>query len=187
MDFFVNVSMNKMKMKKFMLLALVVAMGCSSKVSTTTATKEPAPAGKYSEDLSTWRPREAVTDTVKKATTNPVNGNHQPTQYMEAKFAVNQSLDNVLDSISRINLANGHIDGFTIQIYSGVKREEALNVKKELSAALPELDSEVQYVQPNFRVRAGKYYDRLQAQKDYLSVKRHFPNAIVIPDRIPIN
>jgi hypothetical protein len=174
-------------MQRLIFIMLIIAVGCSSKVTTpgsTTAT----PSGKYTEDLSTWRPKEPVADTIKnKNTAVQPSDKGQPSHYVDAKFAVNQSLDNVLDSIKRINLANGNIDGFTIQIYSGVKREEALNVKKDLAVALPGLDSEVQYVQPNFRVRAGKYYDRLQAQKDYLAIKRHFPNAIVIPDRIPIN
>ena len=78
------------------------------------------------------------------------------------------------------------VDGYTIQVYSGVKREDALNVKKKLTQSLPDLESDVEYRQPNFRVRTGKYFNRLEAQKDYLAVKRHFPNAIVIPDRIGI-
>jgi hypothetical protein len=174
-------------MQRLIFIVLIIAVSCAPKVTTTSPGTTTA-AGKYSEDISSWRPKDVVTDTIKNKNTPSENiSGHQPTQYVEAKYAVNQSLDAVLDSISRINLANGHIDGFTIQIYSGLKREEALNVKKDLSVALPELDAEVQYVQPNFRVRAGKYYDRLQAQKDYLTIRKHFPNAIVIPDRIPIN
>jgi hypothetical protein len=177
-----------MKIQKLAFVVLIIAAGCSSKV-TTTGSNNTTPSGKYTEDLSTWRPKDVVvTDTVKNKNTTTQTGNpNQPRPYVEAKFSVNETVDTVLDSINRINLANGLIDGFTIQIYSGVKREEALNVKKDLSVTLPNIDSEVQYVQPNFRVRAGKYYDRLQAQKDYLIIRKHFPNAIVIPDRIPIN
>jgi hypothetical protein len=157
---------------------------CSPKTTTTTSSSTP---GKYSEDLSVWRAKQTAPDTTKKAqATQVTTGKDQPSQYVEAKFAVNESLDAVLDSINRINLSNGLVDGFTIQVYSGTKREEALNVKKQLSGSLPELDAEVQYVQPNFRVRAGKYYDRLQAQKDYIAIRRFFPNAIVIPERIQI-
>jgi hypothetical protein len=158
--------------------------GCSSKVTTPGKT---ASTGKYSEDLSVWRQKETTADTTKqKHPVETTTTKDRSTQYVEPKFAVNESLDAVLDSINRINLENGLVDGFTIQVYSGVKREEALNVKKHLAGSLPDLESEVQYVQPNFRVRAGKYYDRLQAQKDYTSIKRYFPNAIVLPERIPI-
>jgi hypothetical protein len=168
----------------FFILIIITTASCASKVSTPGTSNNAG--GKYSEDLSQWRPRDVVTDTVKLKPGN-TQTNPQQTKYVEAKLASNDAVDLVLDSISRINLANGHVDGFTIQIYSGIKREEALNAKKELSGALPDLDGAVEYVQPNFRVRCGKYYDRLQAQKDYLAIKRYFPNAIVIPDRIPIN
>jgi hypothetical protein len=95
-------------------------------------------------------------------------------------------LDAVLDSIDRINLANGMVDGFTIQLYSGKQQDEALNVKKQIAQAMPEIDADILFSQPNFRVRAGKYISRLEAQKDYIAVKRLFPNAILIPERIPI-
>ena len=52
---------------------------------------------------------------------------------------------------------------------------------------LPNLESEVQYIQPNFRVKTGKYFTRLDAQADYMAIKRYFPGAIVVPDKIPIN
>jgi len=167
----------------FILIAGLILTSCSSKVSTTGSSS--TAGSRYSEDLSGLRPK-IESDTIKIPAQKDGNKNN-PAQYTEPKFAVNQSLDTVLDSISRINLSNGFVDGFTIQIYSGIKREEALNSKKQISSALPELDTELQYVQPNFRVRTGKYYDRLAAHKDYLAVKRYFPNAIIIPERIPIN
>jgi hypothetical protein len=95
-------------------------------------------------------------------------------------------VDPILDSIYKENISKGFVDGYTIQVYSGIKREDALNVKKKLSQSLPDLRSEVEYRQPNFRVRSGQYLSRMEAQKDYLAVKKHFPNAIVIPDRIPM-
>jgi hypothetical protein len=138
--------------------------------------------------LETERNSTAV-DSAKRNTTNTTTENgtvNKPTEYVEAKFAVNQPLDAVLDSIGRINKSIGYVDGYTIQVYSGLKREEALNAKRQLSTSVPNVDSEVQYVQPNFRVRVGKYYDRFDAHKDYVAVKRYFPNAILIPERIPI-
>jgi hypothetical protein len=172
-------------MQRFIFILLIGTLaGCAAKVTTPGAT---SPSGKYTEDLSSWRPKDIVVDTTKNKSATATTDSKKTSQYVEAKYSVNRTLDAVLDSISEINLENGTVEGFTIQIYSGVKREEALNAKKELAVSLPKLDSEVQYVQPNFRVRAGKYYDRLEAQKDYLTIKKHFPHAIVIPDRIPIN
>jgi hypothetical protein len=174
-----------MKIWKFSFVVLLIALGCSSRTTTPSTTTQ---AGKYSEDLSLVRPRAETPDTTKaKTTTSTSDAKRNPTRYVEPKYAVNESLDAVLDSISRQNLAMGLVDGFTIQVYSGLKREEALNVKKQMSSTLPEVDAEVQYVQPNFRVRAGKYFDRFDAQRDYQIIKKHFPNAIILPERVPID
>lgn len=163
-------------------LALIVA-ACSSTVSTSTTTSG---TSKYSEDLSALRPKPAV-DTVKQPVVSKADGvTRDPKLYLEPRHSVNASLDVVLDSIDRINLSHGLVDGFTIQLYSGIQRDEALNVKKQIATAMPELDADLQFVQPNFRVRAGKYFSRLQAQKDYMAIKKLFPNAVVIPDRIAI-
>jgi hypothetical protein len=176
-----------MRMIFFALIAIVFA-SCSSKVSTPSGGT--ASTGKYSEDLSSLRTSQLKMDSAKNAkavttgTKNP-EVKRDPAMYMEARHTVNESIDVVLDSIDRINLSYGLVDGFTIQLYSGTKREEALNVKKQLSTSLPQLDADVNFVQPNFRVRTGRYYNRFDAQKDYMAVKRYFPNAIIIPDRIP--
>jgi len=161
-------------------IGALLLSGCGPKVITGTS----AGTGKYSEDLSVWRPQATKTvDSVKTPTTPERT---RTSQYVEARYAVNGQVDTILDSIYRENHERGFVDGYTIQVYSGIKREDALNVRKKMTQSLPDLESEVQYRQPNFRVRTGQYFSRLEAQKDYLAVKRHFPNAIVIPDRIPM-
>jgi len=142
-------------------------------------------AGKYQEDLSVLRPKIDVTHTADtSAHTTPV---HKTWPYVEAQHAVNKQVDAVLDSIDKINLSRKFIDGYTILIYTGINKEEALIKKKELTGVHPSLESELQYAQPNFRVKAGKFNSKLEAQRDYAIVKKFFPAAIIIPDKIPLN
>jgi hypothetical protein len=171
-----------MKMLNFPAYLLYIFMMSCAVPKSTTTTSHPS---KYSEDLSVVRPKIEIPkgDT----TVLQTQTDRKQTAYVEPRYAVNQQLDGVLDSISSINRAQKSIDGFTIQVYSGSKREEALNIKKQLTTSLPEIESDVQYAQPNFRVKAGKYLHRIDAQKDYMTLKRYFPNAIVIPDKISIN
>jgi hypothetical protein len=167
-----------------LIIASIFLAACSSKVTTSSTSA----SGKYSEDLTGLRKAEAAPADTSKVIKTPVTTDlrRDPTVYLEARHTVNQTLDTVLDSIDRINLANGVVEGFTIQLYSGVQRDEALDVRKQVSTMLPQLDADMQFVQPNFRVRAGKYLNRFDAQKDYMAVKKYFPNAIIIPERIPI-
>jgi hypothetical protein len=158
-----------------------LVVGCASTQSTTTSSS--TQTSKYSEDLSGLRPKIETTETP---TVNPAD-DRKATPYVEPQFAINKQVDAVLDSIDRLNGARKFVEGYTIQVYSGLKREDALNAKKTLSTSFPTIESEVQYNQPNFRVKAGKYYDRMNAQRDFLLVKRLFPSAIVIPDKFAAN
>lgn len=177
---FHQVVMSKLGLYNFIVI-VVWLVGCASPKNTTVSS-----AGQgYSEDLSIWRPK---VETPPNNTTNTnVTNDVKPTQFVEPKYAVNKKLDTVLDSIDRYNRARQYIDGFTIQIYAGLKREDALNAKKNLASSLPDLQSEVEYSQPSFRVKVGKYFSRIDAQKDYLAIKKYFPTAIVIPDKVTIN
>ena len=156
---------------------IVMLAGCKSAQRTSAVQ-----TSKYSEDLSLLRPRlESPVDTTSVSTVP------QKKPYIEATHTINKPLETVLDSINRFHLSRKFIDGFSIQVYSGHDRMEALNIRKGLTTALPDLSSEVQYNPPNFRVKTGKYFTRLEAQKDYVAVKKYFPSAIVIPDKIELN
>jgi len=164
----------------FYLVYLVFVAGCASP-KMATKSSEPSATGGYSEDLSVLRPKvEEPKDTIVKTTDRG-----KTTVYVEPKFAVNDKLDAVLDSIDRINLARNFVEGFTIQVFSG-RREQALDTRKQLSSLLPEIDSEVQFTEPIFRVKAGKYLNWMDAQGDFTLIKKYFPAAIIIPEKISL-
>lgn len=172
-------------MKKLLLFVVVAGLlitGCKPSQQTQKTTS--AQDGKYSEDLSGLRPK---AETLPDNTTTPDHVKRDPKASVEAKFTVNKQLDAVLDSIDQINLSARFVEGFTIQVYSGKNREEALNVKKQLTQSAPNLTTEVQYEQPNFKVKSGKYFTRLEAQKDFEQIKKYFPTAIVVPGQIVMN
>lgn len=131
----------------------------------------------YHEDLYSLRPKlaEPVDSALEQSA-------HKPKQFVTATANVNEKVDDVLDSINRFNITRKFIDGYTIQIYSGQNREEAMNVKKK--AAETSLNAVLEYNQPKFRVRVGSYYSRLEAQKDLTKLKKVFSNAILVPEKI---
>jgi len=106
-------------------------------------------------------------------------------KYVPASNTINTQLKQIQDSIDYFYVGRKFVDGFTIQVYVGQKREDAMLAKKSLDMNLPELKAEMIFTQPTFKVKAGKYYSQLDAQKDYVNVKRIFPNAILVPDKLP--
>jgi len=140
------------------------------------------PTKPYYEDLSSLRPK------VNLEVAKSKDSARVRKQMIDVtpQFTINSKIDALLDSIDRFNLTRKFVDGYTIQIYSGQKRDDALNASKKLSEHSTQLKANVQYLQPKFRVTVGKYYTRLEAQKDLLRMKRIFTNAFLVPEKIII-
>ena len=148
----------------------ILAFGCAAQKN----------SGKpyYHEDLHPLRPKFQDTIIVANPNQTTKKGDVVPV------VAVNQKVNEVLDSINRFNITRKFIDGFTIQIYSGQKRDEAMSAKRKVMTDASDLNAELEYTQPKFRVRVGNYFSRLEAQKDLIRLKKPFPNAILIPEKI---
>lgn len=139
----------------------------------------------YYEDLSEVRPRvKAPVDTAHSLT--PVEISEIKPATVSYTKTVNKKVDAVLDSIDRFNLMRRSIDGYTIQIYSGQNREEAMDTKKKMTKELPDLTSNLQYQQPKFRVTVGKYYSKMEAYQDLTRLRKSFSSAILVPEKIAI-
>jgi hypothetical protein len=134
------------------------------------------------EDLAAIRPHfNPPPDTNAHYAGNPVKN----VPVVKPVMTVNQKVDFVLDSIDKLNLTRKVIPGYTILVYSGLNSEEARNARKRLTDELS-FKADMQYIQPKWRVRVGNYYTSLDAQKDLLRLKRAFPNAILVPESIPL-
>ena len=139
--------------------------------------------GVYSEDLSNYR-----------ATLAPELVVVEP-QVVEEKqipdsttAPVNPKLNYLLDTVTSHTKANvNHIEGFTIQVYAGDDRELANEFKLDILRHFPECEPKMVFEQPNYKVRIGLFYTRLEAQYQFGQVKEVFNRAILIPTRININ
>lgn len=132
----------------------------------------------YSEDLQKHRPALPAPQKI-----TAVESAQPKTP---AQNTVNEKVNAVLDSIDRFNATRMFIDGFTVQIYSGQKKQEALDINKTLMESDLGLKADIQFVQPKFRVIVGKYYTRLEAHRDLYRLQKLFPNAIIIPEKVPV-
>jgi hypothetical protein len=160
----------------FTLLSIHLLMGC--------AAQQKSIDKPYFENLSEVRSRVTVqADSLPAATITTMPEKPETVVFTKT---VNEKVDVVLDSIDRFNLMRRSVDGYTIQIYSGQNREEAMNTKKKMTTDLPELTANLQYQQPKFRVTVGKYYSKLEAYQDLSKLRTAFPAAILVPEKIAI-
>ncbi|PGH39538.1 MAG: hypothetical protein CRN43_08470 [Candidatus Nephrothrix sp. EaCA] len=105
---------------------------------------------------------------------------------IEPRYMVNDKVNAVLDTISKFERSKKFLDGFVLQVYSGQSRTEAEQVTGQLRKNFPALTSGMQYIQPKFRVVAGRYFSSLQAQSDFNKVKSQFPATMLVPEMVPL-
>lgn len=164
------------KQLTYCLVVSIVVFGCKTTSVTSTADTE-----KYKEDLSQLRPKyEKPKVTVDSAATETVKDYSKVTPSHD----ITAKLNTVLDSIDVLRKDINYIDGFTIQVYSGTNSEEARLSRGKVYSILPESNPELKFDEPNFKVKVGKYYSRIEARKPYAQLKKRFPGAIIIPERI---
>jgi hypothetical protein len=141
----------------------------------------------YSENLSLHRTRF-------NAPANTSNNNHSVQKLKHKKsysFAfehdITSQLHELLMDLKSFYEMTESIPGYTIQAYTGANRQFAFQVKDKLCSLYTHLHIEVQYKQPNFSVRVGRFLDRLESYQVYVGIKRDFPQAIIRPTEFPNN
>ena len=139
----------------------------------------------YKEDLSPILPKFEIPMDSAITTNNQVS--QVDYSSIEPSHDITAELNAVLDSIVSIRSSIKYVDGFTILVYSGTNSEKARIAKGKVYSAIPGSNPILKYDEPNFRVKVGKYYNRLEAQRDYSALREKFSNAIIIPEKIYIN
>lgn len=98
-----------------------------------------------------------------------------------------QSVDGQLDEVQRRltekNKAEPYFSGYTVLVFSGIDRNQAFKTQDDLKLYFPDLTPEMQYQQPRYLVKIGKYTYKIEAQKAFSQIKGQFPTARIIQDR----
>jgi hypothetical protein len=97
--------------------------------------------------------------------------------------AVDNDLEYALAAFKDKNKGERYWNGFTILIYSGVDREQAFKTRDEIQEKFPEIKAEMQYQQPRYLLKVGKFINRVEAQPNYHVLKEEFPTVRIIQDR----
>jgi hypothetical protein len=74
--------------------------------------------------------------------------------------------------------------GYRVQIFSGSNRKDAYSAQARLQSEYPELRTYIIYNEPNFKVRAGDFRTRLEAQKLMQELQSSFTSLFIIAEKI---
>lgn len=160
-------------MRIFWILGLVLLVAsCKSARSTSSSASNYA---NYQEDLNSSLP--VYPDYRAQMSAGSTS---EPTTSAEA---IDGKLAQVQESLISKNKSEPYFSGFSVLVYSGVDRNKAFKTRDDLAVSFPDLTPEMQYQQPRYLVKVGKYIHKIEAQKSFAELKTEFPSARIIQDR----
>lgn len=162
-------------MRTHRLIILTILIGCKVAAPKTDTTDI------YSEDLSVLRPTNS--ESMAKSDTAI---DEQTEKFVVLTGHIKDELDSIAKISYEINKRGKMVEGFVIQVYSGNDRDQANDIRNQMYQNFSELKPKVSYYQPSFRVQAGQFVDRLEANRVYKEVKKEFPRALLIPERFKV-
>ena len=74
--------------------------------------------------------------------------------------------------------------GYRVQVFFGADRREAYDQQAKFKDLYPELNTYVSYTQPNYKVRAGDFRTRAEAQRLLNDLRSVFPTLFIFSERI---
>ncbi len=102
---------------------------------------------------------------------------------IQSATAVDDELEIVLQRLIEKNKSEVYFSGYTVLVYSGIDRDLAFKTRDELFQYFPDLEAEMQYHEPRYLVKVGRYNYKIEAQKPYSFIKNQFPSARILQDR----
>ncbi|MDW3196654.1 MAG: hypothetical protein R8G66_30030 [Cytophagales bacterium] len=162
-----------MKQISFLMMALLMGFWACKP-------SQPTQVTNYSEDLSIHRPD------FSPAEDTPVEQEVELQDPVELTGHLRAELDSVLSIIVAGNLKKTYWDGYTIQVYNGLNREQAYGVRKAVENMELGLPVRLEYRQPNYKVKVGLYFNQLTAHSDLMNLKKEFSASLLIPEKIKL-
>ena len=93
-------------------------------------------------------------------------------------------LNQAVAKLKEMNTGKQTMPGYRIQVYFGSQRSKANELRAKFNSRFPDINAVVSYQQPNFKVRAGDFRTRMEAQSKLEIVEKEFTGAFVVPDEI---
>lgn len=98
-----------------------------------------------------------------------------------ATLTVNQDsrITTLLDLKKQLEKENRLTDGYTIQLYYG-ELNEANSVVRRYRGSFPNWPASLEYHTPNYKVWAGNFSSRLEAERALLEIRNSFNSAFIL-------
>jgi hypothetical protein len=142
--------------------------------------------GDYDEDLSAVRVRYDTKPTAEITEKKVIKEKTIPSPITKISKQVNNEVDIALDSIAVHNKTVRYLSGYRIQVFVGNDRKEVDEAKSYIYQNFSELSTYLTFSQPTYKLKAGDFTSRLDAERYYSSIRQRYSAAMIINERIDI-
>ena len=159
-------------------MALIFGSSCASSSARNAGGNDAGRAAgktKVTEDLSEYRPKYPAADAAETA------ARVEPANHVNDKVAV------LMDTVASVNKNIKYAQGYRILAYNGSERQTVMNLRKSIIARVPDEKDYLTYQQPNFRLKVGDFFSRIEAQQVLNQLSDLIPNAQIVQEQININ
>lgn len=142
--------------------------------------------GDYEEDLSAVRLTYEKKPDIDSREGKTVRDNTYNVVKDEIPLNDNKKVDKALDSMSVHNKNIRYAAGYRIQVYVGNERKEVDDAKSYIYQNFPDLNTYLSFSQPTYRLKAGDFTSRMDAERFYSAIRQRYSMAMIVPERIDI-
>jgi len=101
------------------------------------------------------------------------------------KVQSNASIKQLVAKKRAYNKNLNEVKGYKIQLFYG-SEEGAIKVREEFNSVFPDIRSELKFNSPDWKVWAGSFKTKLEADRVLAEIKEGFPSAIRIATQIKL-
>ena len=83
-----------------------------------------------------------------------------------------------------LNISPETMYGYRVQIFFGSSRQAAYAAQEKFNEEYPDMRTYITYTEPNFKVQAGDFRTRLEAEKLRSDLTQMFPSMFIISGKI---
>lgn len=165
-----------------MILMMLATLGCTAQSASSSKKKKP----QFYENISQYRP--TYTDTLPPVGQTGVVTKDSTIQktYVEPTKHLNVKFKKMADTLANLNLKKRELYGYRVMVYNSGTSFDLAAEKQKIYTLLPNTDIYSYYVQPKYIIKCGNYTDYMEAARDWLLLKRIYPEAIIITEKIKI-
>ncbi|MGY6559005.1 MAG: hypothetical protein ACXIT9_06950 [Nitritalea sp.] len=128
----------------------------------------------WEEDLGPFLPRfDADAEAVEEALSSS----------SPSVIAFDPTLAEVAEALREQRSKQPYYNAYTVLVFSGISREGAFTTREEIQEDFPEYEVIMQYQDPRYLVKVGKFLHRFEALETYFQLKAQFPMTRIISDR----